>query len=1543
MDDTTSASGRYYLGLDAGSVSVKVALLDDSGNLREGVYLRHHGRPFHAAYEALSGLCAKYPPEKLHAPKVTGASGPRLASLLSGSRIGEIMALALAAKKVLPEARSLIDIGGEDTKLLWFDPEDGGTLQDFAMNAICAAGTGSFLDQQAHRLGYDISRFGSLALDSKLPPRVAGRCSVFAKSDMIHLQQSATPDYEIIYGLCLAMARSLKGGLAKGRTLDAPVLFTGGVAANPGLARALREILELPGEGLVIPSQSFVFGALGAACGLLEEGPGADAPGLNLAPLAEWLEAPHEPPARQKPLARRPQGPKVSDFDWGAVPEGGKVPVYVGVDVGSVSTNIALVTPEGRLLSRVYLPTAGRPLEAICKGFAMIPPEARDKAGVLGACTTGSGRYLSADYLGADMTVNEITAQATAAVAIDPAVDTIFEIGGQDSKYISVKDGVIVDFMMNKACAAGTGSFLEEQADKLGIDIKGEFGSLALSSQGPVSLGERCTVFMESDLVHHQQNGVGHADLVAGLCHGIVANYLGRVVETRKVGERIFFQGGTSFNEGVASAFESRLGRAITVPDNADVTGAVGAALIARDRKTWDESSFAGFDLSDRDYKVKSFECRHCENVCEIRQVTVKGGKPFHYGSRCDRYDEGRGKDKKGKDLPDLFAFRHKLAYDPPELSELPYGKGPGQVPFKKRVGLARGMFFSELGPFWAVFLASLGLEPVWSPPTSKATIHKGCERTLGEFCFPIKAAHGHLLDLMGMGLDHILIPSIVNMPPGRSQAEADKARGGNGTDARAQAGAAGPKGPKGNGEDISKSKPKEKSKPKGKDKIMAAARKAPDSTACPYNQSLAYTAPAALGLEEPFLVRGPVFFGEGEKALLNSLKALAAKLGAHASEVPNALKAGRKAQDAFQERLLAKGEEALKGLGEDSLAMVVVSRPYNGFDPGLNLRLNEKMRDLGILGIPMDLLPVGTLGDDEESLSHYWRYGQKISQAARIVATDPRLQALYISNFGCGPDSFILHFFKNSLGDKPYLEIEIDEHSSDVGAVTRLEAFLDSLDARRRKGMPPISQGRRPIGVLKGPRPGQTIYIPPMCDHTGPLAAALRRFGLDSEALPPSDQETVDLGRSQTSGKECYPLILTVGDFFKLSQRPGFDPDKSALFMPTSNGPCRFGQYSRYLSLLFRRQGLPGVQVLALDQTGGMYKHLDGAAKARGAGSLSKAIWRALAAVDLLQKALLRARPREKAPGAADLAYSESLRALERAIEDGSVRDIIAELAQGRERFEAAMAEGPFPERPKVGLVGEIYVRNNDFANENIIRRLEALGAEVEMPPLVEWILYTGFVNNMRARRAGDLGRTLKTRLTLLAQDYELSKLAKPFKGFFPDGAKDPPVSEVVRLGEGFLDRSFQGEGILSLGKGMEFFHRGAAGLVNIMPFTCMPGMVVGSLTQRFRGMAKGLPLISLAFDGQSQTNTQSRLEAFMYQVANRRKGSFAKTISVGIDLSGVLKDAPADAPKDGPDTGILMPQGLESQGIKAKGPQAAKGAKGPQPQGDAQGGLRP
>ncbi len=472
---------------------------------------------------------------------------------------------------------------------------------------------------------------------------------------------------------------------------------------------------------------------------------------LNIKALEDYLaqaqkEARHHPPLAA-PEALTEEHYRVVELGPDEAAAG-----YLGIDVGSISTNIVVIDPQMRVLAREYLMTAGRPLEAVTDGLRRIGEKWGNRLTILGAATTGSGRYLTADFIGADLVRNEITAQATASAAINPAVDTILEIGGQDSKFISLENGAIVDFMMNKVCAAGTGSFLEEQAEKLGIAIKEEFGRLALASQKPVPLGERCTVFMESDLVHHQQQGAAKEDLVAGLAYSIVQNYLNKVKEERRVGDTIFYQGATAANQGIVAAFEAVLGKKITVPPHHDVTGAIGAAILAMRERNWKTSGFKGFDLVKREYAISSFECQSCPNTCEIRQVKITGEKPLFYGGRCEKYEVRR--DQQTLDLPDLFSQRDDWLYGPE----------PPAVGQQGVIGLPRAMFFQELMPFFRAFFESLGYGVVYSQKTNKAVIHRGVGCMAAETCYPVKVAHGHILDLLEAGVKDIFLPSIIDL-----------------------------------------------------------------------------------------------------------------------------------------------------------------------------------------------------------------------------------------------------------------------------------------------------------------------------------------------------------------------------------------------------------------------------------------------------------------------------------------------------------------------------------------------------------------------------------------------------------------------------------------------------------------------------------------------------------------------------------------------------------------------------------------------------------
>ena len=1050
----------YRIGIDMGSVSVDLVVMDESGKIVKSKYVRHMGRPYEMGRDVLEEAVKEYDADFIAA---TGTGASEFASLIGASFINEIVALTQGFSGLYPHVGSVIDIGGADSKLITFEKgrrTNRLKVKDFSMNTLCAAGTGSFLDQQASRLRFTIEEFSEVALKSDNPPRIAGRCTVFAKSDMIHLQQIATPDYEIVAGLCYALARNFKSNIAKGKEIRNPVAFVGGVAQNAGMRRAIQDVFALKDGEFIVPEYATSMGAIGAIYTILSDPslrkPFAGFDALNRYLEKERMEETHDP-------LEISEGNLCVSYAMRNVAT--KTKAYLGVDVGSISTNLVVIDEERNVLAKRYLMTEGRPLEAVKRGLGEIGAEVGEWIEVLGVGTTGSGRYLTGDYIGADIVRNEITAQAVAAISLDPEVDTIFEIGGQDSKYISIDDGVIVDFEMNKACAAGTGSFLEEQAERLGISIKEEFANLALASKQPVKMGERCTVFIESDVIHHQQKGAKTGDLVSGLSYSIVTNYLNKVVGDRRVGKKIFFQGGTAFNKGVVAAFEKVLaGRPITVPPHHDVTGAIGAAILAMRERTWEKSGFRGFDLSKRQYEIETFECKGCENLCEIRKVTVERETPFYYGSRCEKYDVVKKTEM--RDIPDLFKARQEFLYSGYDKSV------EGEV-----IGLPMLLNMHELLPFWKGFFRQLGYSVILSDPTNKRIIRDGAENIIVETCFPMKLAHGHILNLIKKGVKKIFLPSVINM--------------------------------------------------------KKASENVINSFACPYAQSIPYTVGASIDFESSGVtLHSPVIhLGGGDKIALDDLSRYGKSLGKTRKQISRAFDVGMHAQEEFYGRCLKEGSDLISGLKDGDKAMVIIGRPYNSTDPGANLNINKKLMELGVIPIPLDMLNLPKDSESERGLEDmYWGYGQKILRAARYVRDHDNLYAIYVTNFGCGPDSFITHFFKKIMKGKPYLQLEIDEHSADAGAVTRLEAFLDSI---KNAGIKEVSgNGQRMPYRLDGNK--KKIYIPYMSDHAIALAAAFRACGVDAAVMDESDEESVTIGRKFTTGKECYPCILTTGDMVK-------------------------------------------------------------------------------------------------------------------------------------------------------------------------------------------------------------------------------------------------------------------------------------------------------------------------------------------------------------------------------------------------------------------------
>jgi len=849
---------------------------------------------------------------------------------------------------------------------------------------------------------------------------------------MIHAQQQGYSADQILRGLCEAVARNFKSSIVKGKLVAAPVAFVGGVALNTGVREALREAFRLKEEDFLVPELHCWITALGASFLAAEERV-ISGRSPSTATALSSIETPTSRksggtwgtpilfPGEKSPATEFPTTEALSlenvTLLRDRVPVPPRVPAevrvnaYLGIDVGSVSTNLVVIDSQGQLLKEIYVPTAGRPIEVVTVGLREIEGELADRINVCGVGTTGSGRELIGELTGADTVNDEITAHKTGAMHVCrqlriPDVDTIFEIGGQDSKFIRIRDGVVVDFTMNEACAAGTGSFLEEQAEKLGVAIQGEFAQLALSSRKPIRLGERCTVFMARDVSSLLLRGASVADLCAGLAYSVALNYLNRVVRGRNIGETIFFQGGTAYNDAVAAAFSVILKKRIVVPPHNGVIGAIGMALIARDRMLAKrgKTRFRGFNLQRVQWASRDFVCRACSNYCDMKEFVIDGEKSY-WGDQCSDKFRKRARTEREPVIDDLLSYRDNLleaglqeaGQNNQKLSHTARNGSSSQI-----VGIPRAMFYYDRFPFWCTYLQELGCKVAVSPPTDGNIAASGEELAIAQPCFPVQVAHGHVQTLLKQGVDYILLPNAVDAETPFMEAE---------------------------------------------------------SKLCPWNQTLPFVVRAAAKLErdlEGKLLCPTIHFRQGFKLVREELRWLAKQLGHSRTASDGAFEKAYAAQQRFREGLGTAGEAALRQLqvtGEP--AIVLVGRPYNIYDRAVCCDIPRKLRTLyGINVIPLDFLPLDGESVAEINDNMYWQSGRLILAAAQIARWIPGLHLIYISNFKCGPDSYLKSFLDDASG-KPSLVLQFDGHSNDAGYITRCEAYLDSTGFLRCQSLP--------------------------------------------------------------------------------------------------------------------------------------------------------------------------------------------------------------------------------------------------------------------------------------------------------------------------------------------------------------------------------------------------------------------------------------------------------------------------------------------------------
>ena len=1379
------------VGFDLGSLYIKAVIFDRNNNILQGWFIEHKGR-VRESLESILKEGEKYL-EKADFLGVTGSFAKTI--FPKKIPIDGINALITGTLRYIPDAKNIINIGGGSLSLI--ELNGNGEFINLTSNSLCAAGTGSFLDQQAFRMGMAQQQEDADTVVKK-PPEIATRCAVFAKTDIIHRQQEGFTKPEIWCGLCKGLSSTILSTLLKGRLLDGTVVLTGGVALNPQIQNWLKKEFS---DGFKIPQNPQFIQAVGAA--ILGEHKIEDLLGVIRSEQVQKTAV--RSSGLRKPLDLRIS--KVPSFDVQAVwvddnntecrlkewDFSGNVKAFLGIDIGSTSTKAVIIDNNADILADFYRKTEGDPIGATKKIFSAITYLCEKNETVLeiiGSATTGSGRKMIGTITGADTIVNEITAHAHGALHFNKDIETIFEIGGQDSKYIYLKNGRVHLVNMNYVCAAGTGSFVEEQANRLGFKVQ-DIGRVVMGITPPVT-SDRCTVFMEQDIDRLLRDGYSREEVMAAVMYSVVQNYLIKVVGNRPVSNgKIFFQGATARNAGLVAAFEQYLGKEIIVHPSCHVMGALGAAIIARKKiQSGVKTSFRGFDIFKRDVSLSAENCNLCSNVCRISFADIDGlDKKPSWGYMCGREpDEQKAK---YKEYNDLFEFRERLL--------LTVGSGGRKKQNGYTIGLPWALSTYTYMPLWRVFLRELGFNVRISPRTNDILLKKSIESVQADFCLPAKLINGHMQYFYdNKNVDFIFLPSM----------------------------------------------------------IASEKRHSTTNTCfCPYLQA----APAISnhinnGRDSKHIgILSPVIdFRKKEWEIIDELKSVLGRFDISVAEIKKAYRRGMESQREFARICMAKGKDVLRELKEKGeQGMVIIGRPYNVCDPRVNLNIPKKIAGLGYRVIPLDMIPFDISNLGKEFNNMFWSYGQVIVNAMKVVKDYDNLFPVYLTSFSCGPDSFILTYAEEIAGDKPILILELDEHGADAGYTTRIEAFRDAI----KSGSSSKSKFSIYIpDVKKSELKKRKILIPPMHSVGAKLlAAAMRGYGYNAVSLPDDNLESYTVGKSLTRGGECMPAAVTIGNIVKTiqeSERNG----GYAIFMPTSSGPCRFGQYVTLHRLILNRLGYTDVPIISPSADNAYYGFdMD----------TRREMWKAILAGDILLKMLCKTKPYELRDGDSDRVMQRSIELIEKGFENRKdYRSVLESVTRDFMQIERSEVN-----KPIAGIVGEIFVRCNSFSNGSIIDVIEECGGEAWLAPVSEWILYTSYLHNDQAIKTKNLNEIFtaffKNRF-IMKEEHKAYEVVKPMLY----NRVEPSIKEVVEEGAKYLSQDFTAEAILSVGRAVIFARQGASIIANVSPFTCMPGTISAAIFQNIQ-KEYGIPIVNLFYDGEHGEN--ERLRTFMSNLKNK------------------------------------------------------------------------
>ena len=1394
------------------------------------VLLPHEGAPRKTLLKALEAV-------DYGSVRHIAATGRKFRHFLNLPTLSEPEAVELAYARVKPadiSCPAVIAAGGETFMVYKLD--HGGQITNVYTGNKCAAGTGEFFQQQLRRLGASLEEAGQWAAETD-PYGVSGRCSVFCKSDCTHATNKGIPKARVAAGLGRMMANKILELLK--RVERRHLMLTGGTSRNQMMVTYLKRALP----DLIIPEQAPYFEAFGAALWALKQ---PQHPPFGLEALFRKKHSAFEhlpalthslPEVTFKSLARD----QVQAGDT----------CILGLDVGSTTTKAVLLRRRDHaLVASVYLRTNGDPVGASRQCYRAIADQVAEQApggpvDIVGLGVCGSGRQIAGLHALTQGVFNEITAHATAAVYFDAAVDTIFEIGGQDAKYTYITNGVPSDYAMNEACSAGTGSFLEESAwETMGIPME-QIAEVALRGASPPNFNDQCAAFIASDIKNAIHEGLAHEDIVAGLVYSICMNYTNRVKGNRPVGHKVFMQGGVCYNRAVPLAMAALTGKQIIVPPEPGLMGAFGAALEVHKRLQaglMTEVRFSLDELAQRQVTYgRPFICKggreKCDRRCEIARIIING-QSFPFGGACNRYENLRRGTRVATDELNLVRVRQELIF-------AKYAPPPLQRPSRGRVGLNRSFLVNTYYPLYANFFGALGFETVLPEHPDP----RGIDQRNAAFCFPGELAHGFFFELLAADNppDYIFLPHFKSIPTVNGERFAE---------------------------------------------------------VCPLVQGETFYLQAtfreqlkALQARGVRILSPRLDLSRGLQTAGAPLIAMARQMGIKEAPARQAFAEARAKMESCLAEMAAIGRQALERLEQEPqrLGVVLLARPYNGYVSEAHMGIPDKFASRGILVLPLDFLD---FSGQASIPSMYWGMGQRIMMAAKRIKSHAQLYGTYITNFSCGPDSFIIGYFRGLMGTKPSLTLELDSHSADAGLETRIEAFLDIVRADRQSTRPvpgpDTGEGYRPAdtmafnGVL-GVRtslgemlpltdPRVSFLFPSMGDlGTQALAAAFRSVGFKSRALPPADEAVLKIGRGHTSCKECLPLILTTGALMNYIRNHKTAEEITVYFMPNGSGPCRFGQYHIFMADLIQKLRIPDVAIFSLSSDLG-YEGVPGHVHRRG--------WWSVVISDVFEdiRAMLLANARQ--PEDALSVFDQQFQVVLAGLETGDFQRLRQGLHRAAAELSRIALKRPPHQVPVITLAGEIFVRRDGLSRQYLTEYLAARGFATACAPVAEWIHYSDYVINKgwSDHQHEGLRRKLGARLKQHVMRRDERRIKKILSGCGLVHAEPIRIGDIIDTARPYISPFLGGEAILTVGSAIKEVVSHSCGAIAIGPFGCMPnrlseailvetmkrsdklaGATDAARLQTILGDINDLPFLAIESDGSPfPQQIHAKLEAF-------------------------------------------------------------------------------